>query len=63
LKRNADQIEAQLSSVIQDFPDFAEVRNRRALLYVLQDRYEEALEDCQQVADFRMYGEDELRTV
>jgi tetratricopeptide (TPR) repeat protein len=43
------EAEALLSRTIEDFPDFSEAWNRRAVLYFLQNRYEEALADCKQV--------------
>jgi tetratricopeptide (TPR) repeat protein len=41
--------EAMLSSLTLEFPDFAEAWNRRAVLYYLQQRFIEAMADCQQV--------------
>jgi tetratricopeptide (TPR) repeat protein len=50
-----DEAESLLSSTIEDFPDFAEAWNRRAVLYFLQDRYVKARADCQQVIDLVPY--------
>ncbi|MBD2425035.1 tetratricopeptide repeat protein [Phormidium sp. FACHB-1136] len=47
--------EALLSQVIADLPDFAEAWNRRAVLYYLQDRYLEAIADCQRVIELIPY--------
>jgi len=47
--------EALLSKTIQDFPDFSEAWNRRAVMYFLQNRYEEAIVDCQRVVDLVPY--------
>lgn len=47
---NAGQLqaaEAVLTELINDQPDFGEAWNRRAVLYYTQNRYQEALEDCQ----------------
>ncbi len=43
------EAEALLSQLIQDWPDFAEAWNRRAVLYFMMKQYKKALEDCQQV--------------
>ena len=47
--------EALLSQVIADLPDFAEAWNRRAVLYYMQDRYLEAMADCQRVIELVPY--------
>jgi tetratricopeptide (TPR) repeat protein len=47
--------EALLSQVIADLPDFAEAWNRRAVLYYMQDRYLEAMADCQRVIELIPY--------
>lgn len=44
-----------LSQVIADLPDFAEAWNRRAVLYYMQDRYLEAIADCQRVIELIPY--------
>ncbi|MGG6297954.1 tetratricopeptide repeat protein [Leptolyngbya sp. AN02str] len=41
------EAETLLSEVIATQPDFAEAWNRRAVLYFLQNRYRESLEDCE----------------
>ncbi len=40
--------EALLSDLIRDQPDFAEAWNRRAVLYYLENRYWQAISDCDQ---------------
>ena len=47
--------EALLSQIIADLPDFAEAWNRRAVLYYVQDRYLEAMADCQRVIELIPY--------
>jgi len=49
------EAEALLSRTIEDFPDFSEAWNRRAVLYFLQNRYEEAIADCRRVLDLVPY--------
>ena len=49
------EAETLLSDTITSFPDFAEARNRRAVLYFLQKRFEESRVDCQQVIDLVPY--------
>jgi len=49
------EAEALLSRTIEDFPDFSEDWNRRAVLYFLQNRYEEAIADCRRVLDLVPY--------
>ncbi|MDX2270462.1 MAG: tetratricopeptide repeat protein [Cyanobacteriota bacterium] len=46
---NMSEAEALLTGLIDGQPDFAEAWNRRAVLYYLQDRFPEAVEDCQVV--------------
>lgn len=46
---NFEQAELLLSEITLDQPDFAEAWNRRAVLYYLQQRYEEAIADCRKV--------------
>ncbi len=41
------QAETLLTELINDQPDFAEAWNRRAVLYYTQERYQDALKDCQ----------------
>lgn len=50
-----DTAEALLSSLVLELPDFAEAWNRRAVLYYVQQRYLEALADCQQVIELVPY--------
>ncbi len=38
-----------LTELLNDLPDFAEAWNRRAVLYYTQERYEDAIADCQAV--------------
>jgi tetratricopeptide (TPR) repeat protein len=45
------EAEALLSDLVAQMPDFAEAWNRRAILYFLQSRYGEAIEDCYRVID------------
>ncbi|HIK45255.1 MAG TPA: tetratricopeptide repeat protein [Leptolyngbyaceae cyanobacterium M65_K2018_010] len=47
--------EELLSRLIADLPDFAEAWNRRAVLYFVQERYEEAKTDCQRVVELIPY--------
>ncbi len=49
------EAEELLSRLIDDLPNFAEAWNRRAVLYFLQERYEEALADCQRVVELIPY--------
>ncbi len=51
----SDQAEALLTSIIQAQPDFAEARNRRAVLYYTQAKYWPAIADCQQVVKLIPY--------
>lgn len=44
-----NEAEVLLTNLINDQPDFAEAWNRRAVLYYLQGRYRNSLEDCQKV--------------
>ncbi|MDB9527251.1 tetratricopeptide repeat protein [Oscillatoria sp. CS-180] len=44
-----EEAEALLSKTIKGMPDFAEAWNRRAVLYYLQQRYWQAISDCEQV--------------
>jgi tetratricopeptide (TPR) repeat protein len=50
-----DTVEALLSSLVVELPDFAEAWNRRAVLYYLQHRYLEAMADCQRAIDLVPY--------
>lgn len=54
-KGHLDAAEAQLSALVNEFPDFAEAWNRRAVLYFMQHRYREALAACQQVTELVPY--------
>lgn len=44
-----NQAENILTQLITNMPDFAEAWNRRAVLYFTQQRYYQAISDCQQV--------------
>ncbi|MBE9135837.1 tetratricopeptide repeat protein [Nodosilinea sp. LEGE 07088] len=44
-----DMAEDLLTTLVTELSDFAEAWNRRAVLYFLQHRYQEAMADCQQV--------------
>jgi tetratricopeptide (TPR) repeat protein len=50
-----EEAEALLSSLIRDQPDFAEAWNRRAVLYFTQQRYWDAIADCQRVIELVPY--------
>jgi tetratricopeptide (TPR) repeat protein len=47
--------ERLLSEAIEGMPDFAEAWNRRAVLYYLQQRYWQAIADCEQVLELVPY--------
>lgn len=52
------QIEAAedlLSDLVAELPDFAEAWNRRAVLYFMQERYPEAMADCQRTINLVPY--------
>jgi len=51
----ADDAEQLLSETVDEFPDFAEAWNRRAVLYYLQKRYWKAIADCEKVVDLVPY--------
>lgn len=53
--QNYDAAEQLLSELIAGQPDFAEARNRRAVLRYLQHRYQESLQDCRQVVNLVPY--------
>lgn len=44
-----DEAEAILTDLLEDEPDFAEAWNRRAVLYYMQQKYRQAIADCQMV--------------
>ncbi|MGB7443124.1 MAG: tetratricopeptide repeat protein [Coleofasciculaceae cyanobacterium] len=46
---NAKQAEELLTKLINDLPDFAEAWNRRAVLYYIIEKYQQAKSDCLQV--------------
>ncbi len=52
---NFKQAEDLLTEVIEDNPTFAEARNRRAVLYYLQGKYEKSRADCSQVVAFNQF--------
>lgn len=43
-----EQAEAVLTQLIEQFPDFAEAWNRRAVLYYTQGNFDQAIADCEQ---------------
>lgn len=43
--------EASLSQTIQNYPDFAEAWNQRAVIYYTTQRYHQSIADCQQVVE------------
>lgn len=47
--------EALLTETLQGLPDFAEAWNRRAVLYYLQERYWQAIADCEKVLEIVPY--------
>ncbi|MBE9077036.1 tetratricopeptide repeat protein [Romeria aff. gracilis LEGE 07310] len=47
--------EAELTALIQAQPDFAEAWNRRAVLYYIQQRYRDAIADCQMTLELVPY--------
>lgn len=47
--------ESILTDAITDFPDFAEARNRRAVLYYTIGEYEKSQRDCQEVVKLIPY--------
>lgn len=50
-----DAAAAQLSGLVAELPDFAEAWNRRAVLYFVQERYAEAMADCQRTVELVPY--------
>jgi tetratricopeptide (TPR) repeat protein len=50
-----DRAEEVLSQMIRDQPDFAEARNRRAVVYYIQRRYRKSLDDCRSVLELVPY--------
>lgn len=50
-----DVAEVRLSGLIAELPDFAEAWNRRAVLYFVQERYPEAMADCQRTLELVPY--------
>lgn len=50
-----DAAESLLSEMIADQPDFAEAWNRRAVLYFMQGRYEDAIADCEKAVNLVPY--------
>ncbi len=52
---NFQKAEALLTETIENYPDFAEAWNRRAVLYFSLERYEQAQQDCEQVIQLIPY--------
>ena len=52
---NLQKAEALLTETIENYPDFAEAWNRRAVLYFSLERYEQAQQDCEQVIQLIPY--------
>ncbi|MEA5512156.1 tetratricopeptide repeat protein [Crocosphaera sp. UHCC 0190] len=52
---NQQRAEEILTETIQNYPDFAEAWNRRAVLYFTQEQYEKSKKDCEQVVQLIPY--------
>ncbi|MEA5536757.1 tetratricopeptide repeat protein [Crocosphaera sp. XPORK-15E] len=52
---NQQKAEEILTETIQNYPDFAEAWNRRAVLYFTQEQYEKSKQDCQKVVQLIPY--------
>lgn len=50
-----DEAEQLLTQTINQYPDFAEAWNRRAVLHFTQERYEKSRQDCEQVLQLIPY--------
>jgi tetratricopeptide (TPR) repeat protein len=48
-RRELIQAEVMVSRLIDQAPDFAEAYNQRAIIYCLQSRFNESVQDCQSV--------------
>ncbi len=53
--RNFRKAEEILTETINNYPDFAEAWNRRAVLYFSLEKYEQAKKDCEQVIQLIPY--------
>lgn len=51
----SEAAESLLTETIEGLPDFAEAWNRRAVLYYLQQRYWQAIADCEKVLELVPY--------
>lgn len=52
---NFQKAEEILTETINNYPDFAEAWNRRAVLYFAQEKYEQSKQDCQKVIQLIPY--------
>lgn len=52
---NPQKAEQLLTETINNYPDFAEAWNRRAVLHFTQERYEQSRQDCEQVVQLVPY--------
>lgn len=52
---DAAAAEALLTETVEAMPDFAEAWNRRAVLYYLQERFWQAIADCERVLELVPY--------
>ncbi|EAZ88957.1 tetratricopeptide repeat protein [Crocosphaera chwakensis] len=52
---NFEKAEELLTETIQNYPDFAEAWNRRAVVYFSQEKYQQARKDCEQVIQIIPY--------
>ncbi len=50
-----ESAEKLLSETINNYPDFAEAWNRRAVLYFTQEKYEKSRKDCEKVVQLVPY--------
>ncbi len=50
-----EQAEQLLTRLINAEPDFAEAWNRRAILFYMQERYQDAVQDCEAVVRLNPY--------
>ncbi|MEL4897248.1 tetratricopeptide repeat protein [Crocosphaera sp. Alani8] len=52
---NLQKAEQLLTETVDNYPDFAEAWNRRAVFYFSLERYEQARQDCEQVIQLVPY--------